>query len=315
MSVLIWCPVKDEARHIEETLQSILGQTYRNFRLVVSDNHSSDGTDGIVETYAGVDERITLVRPPEPMPGIAHAWWLWDYVRNNYSASAAMHIGGHDLVDRQYLARLSAVLAGSQSIVCTYAKTSLQIDDIGRVIGRWGSGPQTVGIEQPWKWLSMLTQVQHNHLAFGLVRWEAFKTLELQEPCSAADHFVNAELTFLGDFYEVEGPVLALRRSPGHGDHDVYRKKHFDGLKPAEDFRRQLRWLTSLVERSCRATEPGTTDIVLAMATLSFMVRYASMLDAMGLLANGTLDAEFPEVAALLDGNVNAGRRLQGVLV
>ena len=57
--VSICVPVYNGAQFIGETLQSILGQTYRNFEVVVTDNCSSDDTVQIVRSF--VDPRIRLI--------------------------------------------------------------------------------------------------------------------------------------------------------------------------------------------------------------------------------------------------------------
>ncbi|MFC2248111.1 glycosyltransferase family 2 protein [Labrys portucalensis] len=50
---------------IAECLECLLNQTYRNIRIIISDNASTDGTQAIVERYAAVDNRITYLRRPE----------------------------------------------------------------------------------------------------------------------------------------------------------------------------------------------------------------------------------------------------------
>jgi glycosyltransferase involved in cell wall biosynthesis len=43
---------------IEETLNSVLGQTYTNFEVVIVDDGSKDGTLDIIKKYAAIDSRI-----------------------------------------------------------------------------------------------------------------------------------------------------------------------------------------------------------------------------------------------------------------
>lgn len=52
-------PVYNGGAFIEETLRSILAQTYRDFELLVTDNRSTDGTVGIVRGFT--DPRIRLI--------------------------------------------------------------------------------------------------------------------------------------------------------------------------------------------------------------------------------------------------------------
>lgn len=47
---------------LAEALESILAQTFTDFELIISDNHSTDGTEAICRAYAARDSRIRYVR-------------------------------------------------------------------------------------------------------------------------------------------------------------------------------------------------------------------------------------------------------------
>ena len=49
-------------RFLKEQIESILTQTYRNFRLLISDDCSTDRTWSILNYYAGLDNRILIHR-------------------------------------------------------------------------------------------------------------------------------------------------------------------------------------------------------------------------------------------------------------
>ncbi len=57
-SVII--PAHDEEKDVGEALDSILGQTYQRFEIIVTNDGSNDGTRKIVEGYAKKDKRIRL---------------------------------------------------------------------------------------------------------------------------------------------------------------------------------------------------------------------------------------------------------------
>ena len=44
--------------YLKEQLDSILNQTYSNFRILISDDNSEDSTKNIIEEYAKKDNRI-----------------------------------------------------------------------------------------------------------------------------------------------------------------------------------------------------------------------------------------------------------------
>lgn len=283
--IVIWSPVRDEALHIEDMLRSVLAQTWRDWRLVVSDNYSTDGTADIVRRYAGLDGRITLVNPPEPMTGMGHANWLWAKLVQENNATAAMFIGGHDTVSQTYVEDLLAAMASMPGVSCTYAKTAYMVDDENRIVHRWGSCPQTQCVAQPYAFLSLLTQMAHNIPLFGLMRWHAFCSATPFRACTGHDNFICAELSLHGDLYQVAGPTLCLRRSPGFGDYEVYRAKHLTGTSLLDDLRAQFGWLDSLAIRACDNRDGNTRAAVLAMCRLSYALARLNLDDA------GTMEA------------------------
>lgn len=60
--VSVVTPFYNIAEHLSECIESVLGQTYRNFEYVLLDNCSTDGSLEIAEKYAKLDSRIRLYR-------------------------------------------------------------------------------------------------------------------------------------------------------------------------------------------------------------------------------------------------------------
>src|SRR2546422_4803637 len=58
-------PARNEAKFIEQTIKSVVGQTIRPAKWVIVSDGSTDGTDDIVKRYASEYDWIELVRTPE----------------------------------------------------------------------------------------------------------------------------------------------------------------------------------------------------------------------------------------------------------
>jgi len=56
--VSICIPSYNYAHYIQETIKSVLKQTYKNFELIIVDNCSTDNTEEIVNKYISIDSRI-----------------------------------------------------------------------------------------------------------------------------------------------------------------------------------------------------------------------------------------------------------------
>jgi glycosyltransferase involved in cell wall biosynthesis len=60
-------PVRNGAPYLSAAMESVLGQTFPDFELVVLDDASTDGTPGLLEGWAARDPRIRVVRSPGPL--------------------------------------------------------------------------------------------------------------------------------------------------------------------------------------------------------------------------------------------------------
>ena len=58
----IGLPVYNGENYLAESIEALLGQSYQDFELIISDNASTDGTDGISRRYAKQDSRVRYIR-------------------------------------------------------------------------------------------------------------------------------------------------------------------------------------------------------------------------------------------------------------
>jgi len=54
-------PAYNSAEFIAESIQSVIAQTYKDWELIITDDHSSDDTVNIVKSYKAQDDRIKLI--------------------------------------------------------------------------------------------------------------------------------------------------------------------------------------------------------------------------------------------------------------
>lgn len=66
--VSVVTPVFNTGEFIEQTIRSVLAQTYRNFEYIICNNHSTDASGEIAARYAALDARIRIVQPPQFLP-------------------------------------------------------------------------------------------------------------------------------------------------------------------------------------------------------------------------------------------------------
>src|SRR5499427_3728332 len=60
----IGLPVYNGENYLDQSIEALLGQSYEDFELIISDNASTDGTADICRRYERQDSRIRYVRQP-----------------------------------------------------------------------------------------------------------------------------------------------------------------------------------------------------------------------------------------------------------
>ena len=128
ISVLM--PVRNGARWLREAVDSVLGQEFRDFELVVVDDGSDDGTPGVLERCSADDDRLRLLR--QPPQGIVAALNLGiAAARGSYLA----RLDADDVARPDRLARQVAFIERHDRIDLVGSAAQL-IDEGGTVIGR-----------------------------------------------------------------------------------------------------------------------------------------------------------------------------------
>lgn len=116
---------KNETRHIEKCLDSLLSQTHPYIEIIVVDGNSTDGTKEIISQEYSKDERIKLVI--EPGLGFAHARNVG--VRSS-SGEIIAFTGGNEFAQRDWVEKLVKSFV-KRKVVGVYGCTLVPKEDSG----------------------------------------------------------------------------------------------------------------------------------------------------------------------------------------
>lgn len=219
--VSLCLPVYNGQRFLREAIDSLLAQTYGNFELIITDNGSTDQTEGICREYAAKDSRICYLRSPENR---GPAWNFnrgVDAARGEYFKWAA----ADDVCDPAFLGRCIEVMARDPSVVLCYPQTRI-IDEHGKVLEEYRYRLATDS-PVPHERFRALVRVDHRrHGAFeifGLMRASALRQTPLFERYARADSVLLVRLALLGRFHEVKEYLFYNR---DHSDRSVRVAPH-----------------------------------------------------------------------------------------
>jgi glycosyltransferase involved in cell wall biosynthesis len=275
-------------RHIAKALESVLGQTFKDFDLLVLDNHSTDSAPDIIAAFATLDERVKVIPLPLNLAGIDVAAFAWQYLdgcKYDYSIT----IGGHDvwntpehlqiLVERMDAEVAARGADNSAKVALVYSDT-WQLNEAGEICGRYLDIKQTLGIPRPFIPLYVVSGVSSPEF-FGLWNEVARKQVPIRHRCSGFDHLIVMNVALYGAIM-FESRVQLMMRAPKPDDHlGKYGQRHLSKETLAakqKDFLDQLEWClycTNLATECVAAPERESTRVCLiaAMAGVYLMLR------------------------------------------
>ena len=221
--VSIGMPVYNEERFIRQALESVLSQSFEDFKLIISDNASTDGTADIYREYAARDHRIHYYRSETNIGSMANFNRTFELSNSEYFFWAS----GHDLRHRTFISQCVEILENDESVVLCYPQSKwLKYDDtLGEVIH---SHVETRGLGRFLKFNVVLWGLQYGYPIYGIMRSSALKKTGLIGTAKiGADIVLLTELSFYGTFAEVSEPLLYIRRSNDSGNWRQYYSKAF----------------------------------------------------------------------------------------
>jgi glycosyltransferase involved in cell wall biosynthesis len=219
--ITIGLPVYNGENFITDALDSILGQTYRDFELIISDNASTDRTKALCESYAAMDSRIRYIRNQENLGAALNYNRVFGLSSGKYFKWAAHD----DTLAPEYLEKCVEVLDRDPSIVLVYTLTQL-IDEHGIVVGAHEPDTRGFDSEKPHeRFRSRISRIRPQlpfiprkledpDPIFGLIRASALKDIQLFGTCIASDQVLLARLALLGRFERLPEGLFYNRDHP-----------------------------------------------------------------------------------------------------
>jgi glycosyltransferase involved in cell wall biosynthesis len=231
----IGLPVYNGERYLALALDDLLAQEYTDFRLLISDNASTDATEEICRDYASGDPRIQIFRHEENQGGV----WNYNYVfRRNESPffKWATHDDGHAPT---FLSRcMETFECAPDSVVLVYPRVTL--------IGPDGEVRRTYDERLDLRESAAATRLGHlvRHIRMvncllGVIRAEALASTKLNQSVTGYDNLLLAELALRGQFWEVPERLF-------------YRRIHPDAASQDKSMQGKLAWLSAGRKRDAR---------------------------------------------------------------
>lgn len=201
--VVLGLPAYERPDALPETLESILGQTCRDFVLLVIDDSSTEATEHIVREYAALDSRVRYERNPRRLGMVANWRRCVERARTLHPASEFFAwVSDHDVWHPRWLEVLIAELDRHPEVVLAYPVALRTFKSSRPAVNR---SFDTFGIVDPVERLRAASmRMMAGNMIYGLFRTAALVQAGVFRPVLIPDRQVLLELALLGQFKQVQ---------------------------------------------------------------------------------------------------------------
>jgi glycosyltransferase involved in cell wall biosynthesis len=205
-------PVYNGEKYLAESLDALLGQSYGEYELIISDNASTDGTEEICRDYLARDERISYVKQPVNIGAAPNHNYVFEQSRTELFKWASHD----DLYGRDLLLRCVEALDADRDLVLAHAWQAI-IDENGDVVLKVDYPLDTDNPSAPERFRSMLLTVGGDDF-YGVIRSEVLRRTPLHASYHHADRTIMAELALHGRFHQVPELLYFRRDHPDRAE-------------------------------------------------------------------------------------------------
>ena len=193
--VSIAIPTYNCERYIGQSVESLLGQTYGDFELVISDNASTDATEQLCREFAAKDARVRYVRRTENIGGPGNFRYVFSLCQGEYHKWST----ADDYWDKTFLEKSVRVLDAECDVVLCYPKTML-IDAQGEKIADYDDNLDLRDAAPATRFKRLLDSIGLCNAHLGLIRRASMQRTRLIGAERASDVHFLAELALFGKF-------------------------------------------------------------------------------------------------------------------
>jgi len=212
-------PVYNGEAYLAESLEALLGQSYEDFELIISDNASTDSTADICRSYEKQDSRVRYIRQPRNVGLAPNHNAVVEEARGELFKWAA----NDDLYARDLLERCVNALDEHPQVVLAHCWTA-KIDSSGNVTDAYKYPLTTDSPSAPARFRSILFDSGGDD-DYGVIRTEVLRRTAMKESYHHADHTIIAELGLHGPFYQVPDWLYFRRDHPGQSGRATMRSR------------------------------------------------------------------------------------------
>lgn len=225
----IGLPVFNGEQYLAESLDALLGQSYEDYVLVISDNASTDRTAEICRRYLKQDSRIRYVRQPHNIGAAPNH----NFLARHCGTELFKWASADDLYARDLLERCVAALDEHPGVVLAHSWTAA-IDGADRLTQALPYPLTTDSASAPERFRSLLFGAGGDGLGgaldddygviraddfYGVIRTDVLHRVRPHDSYYYADRTFMAEIVLQGPFHQTPEWLYFRRDHPDRAQH------------------------------------------------------------------------------------------------
>ncbi len=202
-------PLYNQTQFLEEALQSLLAQTYSDFRLLVVDDSTEPSPGVMVRRYAAKDNRIEYIKN-ESRKGMVGNWRACFKYAGDVDYFA--WVGDHDVWHPEWLEKMVESLNKYPNVVLTYPVFE-RITTEGNLIDKPSRYFSTDNMSERRRIKAVCREARaFGKMVYGLFRAKALQRAGVFRRVLFPDVILIHELALQGDFKQVKEKLWYIRR-------------------------------------------------------------------------------------------------------
>ena len=215
-NICLGMPLYNQTEFLIEALQSLLAQTYRDFRLVVVDDSTESEPGEIVKEFALKDKRICYIKN-EFRKGMVDNWKAC--FQQAGPVDYFTWVSDHDVWLPEWLESMVAILNANPNAVLVYPNTKLfTAADGQRIPMKRSQSFSTEGLTDAQRIEAVCKDMDYfGKKVYGLYRSKALRKAGIFRRLLFPDIILLHELCLFGDFIQVNAELMHMRKFKKNG--------------------------------------------------------------------------------------------------
>jgi len=205
--LVVGVPVYNESLYIQATLDSLASQSQQNFLVLIADNNSDDGSSEVCRNFLERHPKFAYFKQEANIGSSAN----FQYLLENTDSPYFMWLGGHDIIDKNYIETQLSILESDPNIALAYSRTTW-IDQLGHTLRESSGGDFVHNLDDPLERYIRTAKGpwQECTAVNGIFRRSALRGVKFFS-FAGPDHYILTRTQFYGRFYRTERPIYFRR--------------------------------------------------------------------------------------------------------